>query len=873
MGFNKKFFTTGGIVASTPPSGGGAFDPLQNFETVTYTGNGSTQKITGYIRKGAAFNGSSSKVDLPVLGLGGNATRSVSIWVNPATTPSTLGALYHSGGTNAKTAFIIYYQSDNKIRVEYDNRSLTSPTIISNNTWTHIVATYNGGSIESSANTNIYINGVLQTLTNSGGSTGVANTSNSDYAIGYRRYANSFYFDGKIDQVRIYDTALNSTQVTELYTNETTATAQLLDFPVGAGCIAAYELDGNADDISGLYSGTPTNIGYTGMQFQPDFVWIKPRSYADNHNLFDSIRGATKQLVSNSTAAESTQPNTLQSFNSNGFTTGPDNNTNISGSTYVAWNWKAGGAEVSGSGTNVSLVTQSENAAAGFGIYRFKTTSSNNTNITINHNLNAPPEMVIIKETSGTGHWYVYHSTLGTNKYIIMSLSNGATTASSAWGAGMTSSVIGARTAQTVDSNQTHVAYAFHSVDGFSKIGSYVGTGVSGTPNITTGFRPAFIMVKRTDAASSNWFIWDNKRDTTNPNGTYLLPNASNAENNLDAYGMNFFSNGFSVNSSDPQLNANGGSYIFIAFAADPAPEPVLANSFDISLYTGNGTTQNVYSSLSPDLVWIKDRSGTNFHNINDSVRGTLKNLQSNTTSAEQNAPNGGVSSFDSNGFTLGTGGSIYSDVSASSTNYVAWQWKAAEIPAINSNGTITSLVNANPAAGFSIVKYTGNGTAGSTIGHGLSAKPELIFWKNLDAPSNWLAYADDVAPNYEWLYLNATNELQTSGSTNEYPTYKVRPTDALVTVNGAGSSNNINISSQDTIMYCFHSVAGYQKVGSYPGSTTAVSITTSVNGDAGFQPRFVLVKGTTENSNWTLWDSIRGGSVFLQPKDRKSVV
>ena len=175
----------------------------------------------GYFDLAGVFNGSSSIINLPVLGLGGNATRSISAWVNPATTPSLLGTIYHSGGTNAKESFIIYYQSDNKIRVEYDNRGFATTTTILNNTWTHIVATYNGGSIESSANTKIYINGALQTVTTSGsGATGVANTLNTDYAIGYRRYANQFYFDGSIDQVRIFNKALSAGEVTTLY-NET----------------------------------------------------------------------------------------------------------------------------------------------------------------------------------------------------------------------------------------------------------------------------------------------------------------------------------------------------------------------------------------------------------------------------------------------------------------------------------------------------------------------------------------------------------------------------------------------------------------------------------------------------------------------------
>ena len=811
--------------------------PSEHFNVNTYVGNGSTQIIDAKFNEAAVFNGSSSKIQgTPQVAQQGF---SWSAWINYTDTNIYKSIITYSNNNQIGgfgDSIFINTQPNGAVSagMVYSGSfrfNFTHPTTgLNNGAWHHVAFTWDGTTNANAVK--LYVNGTVATSTSTATAASMPNFA--DFYLGYFNDIAPNRFAGKIDQVRIYDTALTQQQVTELYTNETTATAQLLDFPVGAGCIAAYELDGDASDVGKTYGGIPTNIGYTGMQFQPDWVWIKPRSYADNHNLFDSIRGATKQLVSNSTSAESTQPNTLQSFNSNGFTTGPDNNTNISGSTYVAWNWKAGGPAVSGSGTNVSLVTQSENAAAGFGIYRFKTTSSNNTNITINHNLNAPPEMVIIKETSGTGHWYVYHSTLGTNKYIIMSLASAATTASSAWGAGMTSSVIGARTAQTVDSNQTHVAYAFHSVDGFSKIGSYIGTGASGN-SIVTGFEPAFVMIKNaTDTGGANWVIIDNKRDDAD---AWLYPNVSDAEFDDGNTYTQFNSNGFTVNLSASYVNTSGATYIFMAFAADPAPEPVLANSFDISLYTGNGTTQNIYSSLSPDLVWIKSRSTATSHELNDSVRGQVSRLFTDSTSAQSTIANGFVS-LDSNGFSLnGTGGG--GEVNTNGRTYVAWQWKAAEIPAINNNGSITSIVSANPAAGFSIVSWTSTATT-STIGHGLENPPSIVIMKSKSNSGDWQVYSSAIGATQK-LLLNGTNAASSSGVWGN-----TSPNENVFT---SAFNNSGNI-----IAYCFHSVNEYQKVGSYQGGGAS-----NVTVNLGFSPRFVMIKRATGgNGNWIMYDNVR---------------
>ena len=554
----------------------------------------------------AVFNGSSSKIDLPVLGLGGNAARSISAWVNPATTPSLLGAIYHSGGTNAKEAFIIYYQSDNKIKVEYDNRSLGTTTTISNNTWTHIVATYNGGSIESSANTKIYINGVLQTLTNSGGATGVANTLNTDYAIGYRRYANQFYFDGSIDQVRIYNTALSQSDVVNLASETNVPTANL---------VAHYKLDGNGNDettnynatsvdnitysdpaefptydgtatnVSYAYNGTATNVNYLGMAFQPDLVWIKDRDGVTNHYLTDSIRGTSLILRPNITNAEFSSTQIIQSFNSNGFSIGNDIGANLNGNRYVAWCWKGADTTTTIPAGTVGNTIASDvraNTAAGFSIVKY---TGNGVAATVGHGLNTAPSMYIVKPrtaVAGAGDWHVYNSNLGGNdKILLLNSTSGTITAPvpEIWNnTSPTDTVFSLGTNTGQNNNGTpFIAYCFADVDGYQKIGSYSGglsgsgnviyTTSDGTPSGTGGFKPRFLLVKRTDISGDAWQMFDSIRGGGDTFDNYLQANEAYAEASYALREVNFTTNGFYWTNAESGTNISGGTYIYLAIA------------------------------------------------------------------------------------------------------------------------------------------------------------------------------------------------------------------------------------------------------------------------------------------------------------------
>jgi hypothetical protein len=313
-------------------------------------------------------------------------------------------------------------------------------------------------------------------------------------------------------------------------------------------------LKGNQYMNANIWTGDgSSNRAITGVGFQPDFTWIKIRNLAFFHRLTDSIRGATKELYSNATDAEFTQSQGLLSFDSDGFTIGTSTSYNGSGNTYVGWSWKEG-------------------ATQGFDIVTY---TGNGANRTIAHNLGVAPSMMIVKGRSGTGrNWAVYHKNLTSAGYVIyLNLTNAQAVNASAWNStAPTSSVFSVGTDTDENANgETFVAYLFSEVAGFSKAFSYTGNGSADGPFVFLGFRPRFIMLKRTDA-TSNWLMIDTERSTYNQTNQVLLPNSSAAEATGAGYGAyDFLSNGFKPrNVVANETNVSGGTYIGFAWAEVP---------------------------------------------------------------------------------------------------------------------------------------------------------------------------------------------------------------------------------------------------------------------------------------------------------------
>jgi hypothetical protein len=243
---------------------------------------------------------------------------------------------------------------------------------------------------------------------------------------------------------------------------------------------------------------------------------------------------------------------------------------NGSGQTYASWNWLANGTGSANTDGTISS-TVSANTTAGFSIVSYTGTGSN---ATVGHGLGAIPKMIILKERNPatTRSWRVYHEDVGNNKVLYLDLTNAQTSDTTAFNStSPTSSVFSLGTSAGTNSSKNYIAYCFADVKGYSKFGSYTGNANDNGTFSYTGFKPAWVMIKRTDVIK-NWYLIDNKRENYNPNHetTILFANSSNAEQTLPDREVDFLSNGFKLRGSDGDVNASGGTYIYMAFAENP---------------------------------------------------------------------------------------------------------------------------------------------------------------------------------------------------------------------------------------------------------------------------------------------------------------
>ena len=320
-----------------------------------------------------------------------------------------------------------------------------------------------------------------------------------------------------------------------------------------------------------LYTGTGATQSITGVGFQPDFIWLKRRSSVQNNNVFDAVRGNTKLLATNTTDAEGTVSQFLNSFDSDGFTVGTAGNVSANGETNVAWNWKAGNATLgTGDFTQGTIAsTCSRNVDAGFSIVSYTGTGSAGT---VGHGLSSAPELVIVKQRDYAGnHWVTWHgSACSGSQFLYMDVAGNMNTHGPIWNSTVPSSTVFSvgTDNQTNRSGDGLIGYCFHSVDGYSKVGSYTGNGSSDGTFVYTGFRPAYLLMKVTNTAS-DWHVMDSARDVDNVVQFPIDPNSSSAE-----YGANdrfdFLSNGFKLRQTSGSFNGNGNTYIYLAFAENP---------------------------------------------------------------------------------------------------------------------------------------------------------------------------------------------------------------------------------------------------------------------------------------------------------------
>jgi len=322
-----------------------------------------------------------------------------------------------------------------------------------------------------------------------------------------------------------------------------------------------------------LYTGTGATQSISnsanGVSFQPDFVWVKKRSGAEQHELQDSVRGATKRLASNLTDAETTVAGSISSFNSNGFTVVNAGSTNENGFTYVGWQWNAGGSTVTNTSGSISAQVRA-NATAGFSVVTYTGTGAA---ATVGHGLGVAPRMIIVKGRSTAGDpWAVYHASLANTQYLYLNTTAAVATGVNLWNSTTpTSSVFSVGASQDTNrSAGTLVAYCFAAVAGYSAFGSYTGNGSADGPFVFTGFRPRFVMI-RNPAIAANWLMFDSSRDTYNPEVLFFFANTSDAEQNSSgSVALDFVSNGFKIRQTSGNINGSGNSLIYMAFAENP---------------------------------------------------------------------------------------------------------------------------------------------------------------------------------------------------------------------------------------------------------------------------------------------------------------
>jgi hypothetical protein len=319
-----------------------------------------------------------------------------------------------------------------------------------------------------------------------------------------------------------------------------------------------------------LWTGNASARSITNSGFKPAFVWAKSRSNVPDNVLNDSNRGAGLTLISNSTNAEVNEGTSgLTSFDTSGFSIGGSSGGwNTNGYTYVGWQWRGSDSTAVTNTAGSITSTVSANTSAGFSVITYDGIASAGT---VGHGLGVAPKMIIVKRRSAVDPWVVWHTSLANTEYLYLNSTAGKATNTTYWNSTFpTSSVFSLGLTNDVNAtSSTYVAYVFSEIAGYSKFGSYTGNGSADGTFVYTGFRPRFIMLKRSDTAGPDWYMLDTARDPFNAMRYVLFANKANAEADFTQV-IDDLSNGFKLRLSDADFNASGGTYIYMAFAENP---------------------------------------------------------------------------------------------------------------------------------------------------------------------------------------------------------------------------------------------------------------------------------------------------------------
>jgi hypothetical protein len=357
-----------------------------------------------------------------------------------------------------------------------------------------------------------------------------------------------------------------------------------------------------------------------------------------------------------------------------------------------------------------------------------------------------------------------------------------------------------------------------------------------------------------------NNLIWFSKNGTFQASGNPAAGTNGRAFGSGRTWGTGYVESGSSVSPSTYSINFGQQPFAytppagFLSLCTTNLPNPTILQGnqyFDVSLYTGNATARNIINSgsMSPDLVWIKERSAAGWNMVYDTNRGALNTIHTNSTNAEASLANT-LTGFNSDGFALGTDAGGFG-VNRNGISMVAWQWRGSDSTAVtNTAGSITSTVSANTSAGFSVVTYTGTG-ANATVGHGLGVAPRMVIVKRRNSTGNWPVFHSN-AGNEAVGFLNLTNAFSSPETTYWNAT---SPTSTVFSV---GTNAAVNASGGTYVAYVFAQVEGYSSIGRYTGNGSADGTFVYT----GFRPRYIMIKNRdAAGFDWILMDTSRDPS------------
>ena len=574
-----------------------------------------------------------------------------------------------------------------------------------------------------------------------------------------------------------------------------------------------------------LYTGngsTQTITNGIDLSTKGGLVWIKNRDTSGySHLLMDTVRGTTKALSSNTTAATRTDIYGLTAFNSTGFSLNFDSEYNQSNKTFVSWTFR-------------------EQAK----FFDVVTYTGNGANRTISHNLGSVPGCFIVKKINGDGRWSVYHRSLGNTKYLQLNATNAEDTVTTFWNStDPTSTVFSIGTNSIVNaSGDDYIVYLFaHDAGGFGLTGTdnVISCGTfttdgSGNATVSLGYEPQWLLFKKSLSAG-DWKLADVMRGFNASGWNELNPNYFSAESVQS--GANILiptATGFSGNNSTFSASS---TYIYIALRRGPMKTPTTGTSvFSPNTRTGTGSAATVTGvGFPPDLVIDQIRGGAgNNTTVADRLRGRANYLATNDSAAEQTSSSStqDITSFNMDGISVGT------------------SWNSA----INGSGntTINWFFRRAPSF-FDEVCYAGTGSS-RTVAHNLGVAPQLMIVKSRNLAVGWNVYSEPTG-NTLFAFLEETSSFGSGINcwNNTSPTASVFTVSSNSAVNGTGYTY---------VAYLFATCAGVSKVGSYTGTAALQTI------DCGFAAgaRFVLIKRTDSTGAWYVWDSARGISSGNDP-------